>query len=135
MIRWLDHTADVSFEVICGTYEGVFAEFVAGLTSLLVSGKASPRKSREITLEEPTPADLLVALGRQVLLLFETERFVPARFEPASATDSRLKGQLWGEPFDPERMEYHLEIKGVTYHGLRVWAEGGTWRARVTFDV
>jgi len=135
MIRWLDHTADVSFEITCKSYEDLYAEFVTGLRSLLVSGEVRLHEAREILLEEPGPADLLVALGRQILFLFETERFVPARFEAIFATERRLEGRLWGEPFDPQRMEYHLEVKGVTYHNLKVEKKEETLRAVVTLDV
>jgi len=122
-------------EITCDRYEDLFAAFVSGLASLLISGNAKPREARDVALKEPAPADLLVALGRRVLALFETERFVPARLQVRSAGPAHLFGRLLGEPYDPARMDYHLEVKGVTYHDLEVVNQGSAWRGRVTFDV
>ena len=92
-------------------------------------------KAEEIDLEESGPPDLLVSLGRQVLFYFNTSQLVPARFDVVTVSPTRLQGRLWGEPFDPDRMAFHMEVKGVTYHDLEVEEEAGKWRARVTFDV
>ena len=135
MTRWLNHTADVSLEILCDRYEDLFIDFMGGLRELLVTGQVLPRKAIKLNLEEPAPADLLVAMGRRVLFYFETSHFVPSRLEVVTANPTCLTGYLWGEPFDPDRMEYHLEVKGITYHDLEVVEEGGRWRARVTFDV
>jgi len=116
-------------------YEELFVDFVNGLKDLLVSGDIRAVDRREISLEEPDPADLIVSLGREVLLYFNTDRFVPSRFEVASATPTQLTGWLYGEPFDPDRMAFRLEVKGVTYHDLKVRKLKGKWQVRVTFDV
>jgi SHS2 domain-containing protein len=135
MIRWLNHTADVRFELLCDRYEDLFVDFVEGLRGLLVNGKIRDAEQREISLQESGPADLLVSLGRLVLFYFNTDQFVPANFEVTSATPTHLTGWLLGEPFDPDRMIFHLEVKGVTYHDLEVRKLKGKWQARVTFDV
>ena len=135
MIRWLDHTADVRLEIVSETVEGLYADFVEGLKRLLVTGDVRPAEAVEIELDEPDSSDLLVSLGRQVLFYFNTSQFVPARFDVTAVSPTHLRGRLWGEPFDPDRMAFHLEVKGVTYHGLEVKEENGEWKARVTFDV
>ncbi len=135
MIRWLNHTADVRLEIVSDTIEGLYADFVEGLRQLLVTGDAEPVKAEEIDLAESGPPDLLVSLGRQVLFYFNASQLVPARFDVVTVSPTRLQGRLWGEPFDPDRMAFHMEVKGVTYHDLEVEERKGKWRARVTFDV
>ncbi len=135
MIRWLDHTADVQMEITCGTYEAVFVELVKGLRELLVQGDIRELGRREVHVEEPAPEDLIVSLGRTTLRYFYGEEWVPARLEVQEASQTRLKGALWGEPFNPARHTCQLEVKGVTYHALLVEQKGKDWRAVVTFDV
>ena len=135
MIRWLDHTADIQIEIICDRYEDIFTDLVGALKTLLVTGEAQSLKVEKINLKEPDACALLVSLGRQVLFYFNTKQFVPSRLDIRTATPTKLKGELWGEPYDPRRHEFHLEVKGVTYHDLRVENDGGKWCAVVTFDV
>jgi SHS2 domain-containing protein len=46
-----------------------------------------------------------------------------------------LDGTVAGEPFDPSRHPTRVLVKSATYHGLHVTRDGGTWRARVLFDI
>ncbi len=135
MIRWLDHTADVQMEIVCNRFEDVFVDFVEGLKTLLVTGAVQANGKRGIDLREADPCGLLVSLGRYVLSCFYGDGFVPSRFTVQEATERRLKGEVEGEPFDPGRHAFHLEVKGVTYHDLQFERWGGKWRAVVTIDI
>lgn len=78
---------------------------------------------------EPRGADAaerLVHFLGDVLYLYDTERFVPARASPAG---------VLGEPFDPARHHAQREVKAATYHGAEVQRDSGGLVATVIFDV
>jgi SHS2 domain-containing protein len=135
MIRWMDHTADVQLEITGERLEDIFSEFVRGMRDLLVSGNVQDKMTQEVVLQDESPADLLVALGRRVLSFFYGSRWVPSRFDVQSAGLTHLEGSLWGEPWDPHRHVCLNEVKGVTYHALVLERADQGWRAVVTFDV
>jgi SHS2 domain-containing protein len=87
---------------------------------------------RRIAVEADDAAGLLVAWLRELLWLHEARRFdyQGARFQ---ILDGRqLIARVGGAP---DARPPVREIKGVTYHGLRVEPDDGGWRARVIFDV
>ena len=135
MIRWLDHTADVQIEITCDSFEEVFAELVEGICRILVAGEIRGAEKKSVDLAEPTAEELLVSMGRTALKLFYGERWIPCKLKVHEASRTRLKGDLWGELFDPERHACQMEIKGITYHALSLERKGEKWRAVVTFDV
>jgi len=135
MLRWLDHTADVQLEITSSEYEDIFSGLVEGLKQLFVTGKVKPTQKETINLTEDNPALLLIALGREVLLRFNTHQLVPAHFVVSACSPRQLSGTLWGEPFNPARQGFQCEVKGITYHNLEVTRKAGKWHAVVTFDV
>jgi len=42
---------------------------------------------------------------------------------------------IHGEPVDPARHHFRLDVKAATYHGLEVRREDGGWIASIIFDV
>jgi SHS2 domain-containing protein len=157
-VRALDHTADVGLAVTAPSLEALFDRAARGLLALLrgadvangaerqaeplepaatPGADASARKAaapaaQRIDAEAGDPAALLVAWLRELLWLYESQRFAygGARFE--TLTETALAADVRGttETRTPDR-----EIKGVTYHGLDVRCNGDGWHARVIFDV
>jgi len=46
-----------------------------------------------------------------------------------------LRATARGEPFDPSRHELDMEVKAITYHGLKVEREADGWLAEVIVDL
>jgi SHS2 domain-containing protein len=61
--------------------------------------------------------------------------FIGKRCAVTNIESGRVDGKVEGEALDLKRHHFHTEIKGVTYHELKVWQENDRWRARVIFDV
>ncbi len=91
--RFLPHTADVAVELRSGSEPGLYQAGIDALRELLVgSSPVTPAEERAI---EPRGTDLterLIHFLADVLYLWDTERFVPAK---ATA------GGVAGERFDP----------------------------------
>ena len=52
---------------------------------------------------------------------------------PADA--SGLTAAARGEPIDRRRHEMDMEVKAITYHGLKVQRDGDGWLAEVIVDI
>lgn len=136
---FFDHTGDIGLEVEGASVGELFADAAAGLTAATTElSLVEPRTVRQVALDAPALDRALVDWLSELVFRFETDRFLVRRadVEVAEAAGGvRVNGTLHGEVFDPGRHPIAVLIKGVTYHGLHVTAEGGRWRARVILDI
>lgn len=136
----LDHTADIGFEVYGKTKTELFANAVAALFDLILDRQdtTAPGESEEeksIVVEGGDIEDLLVNFLREVLYLFNGEKWAVLNCRPVEVTDKRIEAQLFGEPYDTRKHHVKMEIKAVTYHELSVKNTSEGWKATVIFDV
>ena len=101
---------------------------------LIDAASVRPIEQRTRTVEAEDREGLLINWLNDLLLLLNAEGFVPARFEVRELTGTRLRADVAGEPVDPERHRFHLDVKAATYHQLDV-RKNEMWEARVIFDV
>ena len=157
--RHVAHTADVGIEVEARTREELFAEAAEALTALLVAapddgdadadaddgaataaggaaGDADAVAPVEVPVRVPPGDDAAMLRDwlAEVLVVFEVDGVVGREFPVAIGPDG-LTGAVRGTRFDPARHSRGLEVKAVTYHGLRVEAVPGGWCAAVLLDV
>lgn len=138
-VRELDHTADIGFEATAAVPDRLFELAACGLVSALgatADPDARPTRDR-LELERGDLDRLFVAWLRELLHRAMTEWAVPEveqlRLDAGEESgpvslSARIAWRPWTE--GPVR-----EVKGVTYHGLRVERRGDGWHARVVLDV
>lgn len=134
--RQIEHTADLGMELEAGDLPGLFSAGAEALYSLIAD--PSGIEEREEILASATGEgweDLFHAWLRELLAHFNLKGFVGKRCEVVRTDSGRVEARITGETLDLKRHRFYTEIKGVTYHGFRVWEEHGRWRARVIFDV
>lgn len=130
-----EHTADIGIEARGASLAELFASAAEGMLSLLISpGAAQAREDRPLTVSADDLAGLLVNWLNELLVLLNADGFVPVRFDVQDVTERSLRAQVGGEPVDPARHRFHLDIKAATYHQLSV-RKNAEWRARVILDV
>ena len=137
MYEHFDHTADLGLRIRAASLEESFIEAACALTEAIVAQRASVRPSdrRVIQLEAAEQTDLLHDWLAELLYLFEAERMLFSRFD-VSLLPGKLEATVWGEMLDPNRHEIELEIKAVTYHGLKIESTAtGGWLAEVIVDL
>jgi SHS2 domain-containing protein len=131
----IEHTADVGIVAYGATLEEVFAHAAEGMLSFLIPpATVHPRERRRIAVEAEDVPGLLVAWLNELLVLLNAHGFVPRSFDVREVSSGRVEADVWGEPVDPERHRFRLDVKAATYHQLEV-RRNGRWRARVIFDV
>lgn len=131
----IEHTADVGIIAYGRSLEELFANAAVGMMSFLID-LASLRliQQRTVTADADDREGLLIAWLNELLVLLNADGFVPGRFTVRDLTDTRLRAEVAGEPVDPRRHRFHLDVKAATYHGLEI-KHDGLWQARVIFDV
>jgi SHS2 domain-containing protein len=134
--REIDHTADVGIEAEGATPAELFAAAAQGFYSL-IADPAGVAAKEEISVAASASGwdELLQAWLSELLAEFNLRGFVGKDCAITRIEAARVHGTVKGEPLDLTRHRFHTEIKAVTYHELKVWQEGGAWRARVIFDV
>jgi SHS2 domain-containing protein len=69
-----------------------------------------------------------------LLYTFDTKRVAFCEFD-VKRSPAGLTAIARGEPIDRGRHELHMEVKAITYHGLKVEPDGDGWLAEVIVDI
>ncbi|MDX9710331.1 MAG: archease [Trichloromonas sp.] len=134
--RLLEHTADMGIEATGDSLAEVFVAAAQGLKNMIFGDvPVTPRQGAPVSLAGGDAGELLVAWLGEILYLFEVRGLVPAEFDISDISETSLRGEVCGEPFDPQRHPVEREVKAITYHQLSVEEDGQGWRARVYVDL
>lgn len=136
MYELFEHTADLGLRIRDARLEGLFAEAAAAMFAAMTGDLESIQASESLGVELSAEGleDLLHDWLAELLYAFHSRRVLFCRFE-VEIEPRALRGTAWGEPFDPERHNVELEMKAVTYHGLKVEQRHDGWLAEVVIDV
>lgn len=150
----LSHTADVGFRVDADSLDELFRGAADGLVRVLradpeedagepatvpegvaASSPVPEAEFESISLERPDRERLMVAWLRELLYRVTAEGRFPAEVRVETAAPASLEARVrWTAPGGGGRLA--REVKGVTYHGLRVERDSaGRWHARLVLDV
>jgi SHS2 domain-containing protein len=131
----LDHTADVRVRVKASTPEGLFAEAARVLMIVMYGDDIRMGTGeRTIALEAPDRVALMQEFLSEVLFLSDVENLVFSSCE-VSLDGPHLDARLIGEIFNPDRHRGGMEVKGISYSGLRIFKEGGECILDIILDV
>lgn len=134
-VETLEHTADVGILVRADTVAELFLGAAEGMLAFIIRPEeVRPSQTRRRTVEADDRAGLLVAWLNDLLLLLNADGFIPAGAEIVECTETHVTADVLGEPVDPARHHFRLDVKAATYHQLEVAHRNG-WTARVIFDV
>ncbi|HNQ84068.1 MAG TPA: archease [Bacteroidales bacterium] len=140
--KLIDHTADIGCEIYGGTRKELFANSVVALFELMLGRKTISRtnenpalETKSLTVEGEDLEDLFINFLREVLYLFNGEGWVVVSCQPLQLTTKHIVARLTGEPYISTKHQVKMEIKAVTYHGLRVKKTKTGWVGRVIYDI
>ena len=140
MIRILDHTADVGFEVAeAPSLEALFDEARQALLMMVFERSPEEGEREELVrLLAPDLETLLVRWINELAFFIQGDGFVPTgvemQIEEAGEGGFLLNARLTGAPLNLEGYGWQGEIKSATFHGLEVIRERSGWRAQVILD-
>ena len=131
----IEHTADVGIIAYGRSLEELFANAARGMMSFLIDfSSVRLIEQRTVSADADDREGLLIAWLNELLVLLNADGFVPGRFAVHDLTNTQLRADVAGEPVDPARHRFHLDVKAATYHNLEI-KQDGLWQARVIFDV
>ncbi len=135
----LGHTADLGVRVRGATAEEALARLALAFGGLVLGGDAPPpvREERLSVAAEGGAAGpaAAVALLRELLFRFATERLAPVAIEVHRVGGEGAQATVAFARYDPERHAEGADVKAVTWHAARLEPEGGGWVAQLVFDV
>jgi SHS2 domain-containing protein len=136
MYELFEHTADIGLRIRAAGLDELFAEAGRALFSLLVANPGSVRLVDEFEVEIAGDRcdDLLFDWLAELLYKFDVEHVLAAQFE-VNVNSQGLRAVVRGEPVDRDRHELDMEVKAITYHGLKVEQQDGQWLAEVIVDI
>jgi SHS2 domain-containing protein len=132
----LEHTADVGVAVEGSSPEEALARLVLAFAALLTGGEAlEAQREERVAARGEDRAEVAVALLRELLYRFATERIIPAACEPLAAGPRSAEVAIAFGSYDAERHGEGLDLKAVTRHAARFEQVGAGWRAQLVFDI
>jgi len=128
----LEHPSDVKIQASGETKEELFLNAALGMNAIL-KPKILDYKSetRKIKVKSADVDALLVDFLSEILYLIQTNKEVYDNIEFSKFSDTELEGALIGSKTD----SFNEDIKGVTYHDLKIKQKNGLYEVVVLFDV
>jgi SHS2 domain-containing protein len=136
LFKILEHPSDLGIEAHGSSMQELFKNAAHGFMSVVAgTSKIESRQNRFIELQATDRENLLVRWLTEILYLYDAEKFLTADVRFETLTDTLLKANLFGEPYDVSKHELKLDVKAITYHQLKVEDHDGNWIARVFVDI
>ncbi|MCL5269572.1 MAG: archease [bacterium] len=136
MFETFEHTADLGLRVVAPDLAGLMVEAARGLMAVMVENPAriQPRRELNFRLAGCNSDELLLDWLAELLFRLQSEHLVFSDFR-VRLTPGGLEARAGGEPFSPARHGAGVDVKAVTYHGLRVERTPEGWLAEVVLDL
>jgi SHS2 domain-containing protein len=123
--KFLEHTADAYIAAYGRTLSEAFEN--AGLAVFEVMtdlDKVNPRNEESIEVNARDAYELLYNWLEALLVKFDIEQMLFSKLKVLElrekSNDFRLKVQVRGERFDPEKHVQKVGVKAVTYHRMEI---------------
>ncbi len=136
MYETFEHTADLGLRIRADDLNSLFAEAGRALFSIIVENPDDIRTVEEIpfTIKGNEAEELLHDWLTELLFTFHVHRRLLSKFD-VHIHPTELTAIARGEKIDPKRHEINLEIKAITWHGLKVVQSPDGWMAEVIVDI
>jgi SHS2 domain-containing protein len=130
-----EHESDIGIRGFGASEEEAFANAAVAMYSVMINvSRVEQKESRVFNMTAQDREQLLVEWLNALLAVSDIERLVFSRFE-TKIEGHALSGTAWGEPLDRVKHEPKVEVKGATYHLLKVAKEAGRYVAQCVVDV
>lgn len=129
MYKMLEHESEIGIEACGNNREESFSEASKGLYSIMTDIKRIRRiKSVEFSCKSEKVDELLIECLNELVYITSTGNMLFSDFEyHIIKSDDNVYEAIcsaYGEEIDFSRHVMHVEVKAVTYSGLKVWEKG-----------
>jgi protein archease len=135
-LNFVDHTGDAGIFVRAPDLKELFARAAWGMFYLITDMDAVRLVDAEyVDLEATDLSALMLRWLSELNYRYVSEHRLFRQFEVIQMDEESLVAVVRGEKFDPARHEIFREIKGVTFHAMRIERTDRGWEAQIIFDL
>lgn len=139
----IPHTADIQIRVFGKTVSELFCNALYGMFQVieprtdaceLKEGRLVCQElpiKREVEVQAPDKEALLVDFLSEALFLSDINNEAYLDVEFGNFSETALRGVIKGIAI----YGFNVEIKAVTYHGMKIMQVDGVWQTDIVFDV
>jgi len=132
-------TADLAFEAYGKNLEKMYENSALALFSIMTDLEDVEVRERDLIVVEAEDREaLLLDFLNELIYRREVDRVLFSDFKcdiEETGEGLKISADCSGEKFDRSEHEAKVEVKAVTYFGMEIEEEGGSWRAKVTLDL
>jgi SHS2 domain-containing protein len=138
--RFLEHTSDVIIEAWGPTLETAFVHTAEAFYETMLNARTVEAIFEEqVKVQGHDEKELLYNWLEALLLKFEIERMVYSRFHINPISDKTsilsLQAKIKGEKYAPQKHGAKVEIKGITYHLMRIDKQQSGTTVQILLDL
>ena len=138
--KFLEHTTDALVEAWGPTLEGAFVSAARALFETMINVESiEPKTLESVSTSGHDELELLYNWLEELLLRFEIRTMVYSEFDidpiSPSSNSLRLHATAKGEKYDRRKHSAKTEVKGVTYHLMKVERSPGQVQVRFLLDL
>ena len=137
--KFLEHGGEEGILGEGKTLESAFSEAAKAMFATMVDiKKVKSNKSIKISCESDNKESLFIEFLNELLAQKDILNMVFSKFDINIKENNKmfkLSGKAYGEKFDEEKHKPRVEVKAATYSGLKLWKDGGNYKARCIIDV
>lgn len=127
----LDHPSDVRIKAFGDTKEELFLNAMEGMNAVLRPGLLKKTTNCRVAVNSYDLNALLVDFLSEVLYLSQVNKEIYTDVVFDKFSDKELEGELKGNKVE----SFSEDIKGVTYHDLKIEQKNGLLEGTVLFDI
>ena len=138
----IEHTADVGIKVRGRTLKELFENSAEGMFGVIrgsetahASHNVTEHRKIEIKKEGDGFEELLVDWLSELLYIFNKDNIIFNRFKIFRLNNREILGEAAGERVEPAKVSLQVEIKAVTFHGLKIKKSKSGFNCSIIFDV
>lgn len=133
-----EHTADVGIIAYGKNLTEAFENAATGMFSIITEmEKVETIGEYRVVIEASDLEQLLVDWLSELLYIHIVKQVMFCDFDVEIEEIKgkwRLKGDAFGENYDPKKHPYHTEIKAITHHLLEI-KKNDVYRIQILFDI
>jgi SHS2 domain-containing protein len=138
--EFLEHTADLYVAAYGTTLKEAFENAALAVFEAMTEiEKITPASKETVEVDGHDEEALLYNWLEALLVKFETTDHIYSKFQITDLTQTdqgyKLKAQIQGEKFDPDRHPQKVGIKAVTYHRMEFVKKPNRITAKFILDI
>ena len=127
----LEHPADIKIQAFGKTKQKLFLNAMKGMNAVLKSKSKTQNAKRKISVKSLDLNALLVDFLSEALYLPQVNKEVYNDVKFTKFNDKQLEAELTGNKIE----SFGEDIKGVTYHDLKIEKENNQYQVTILFDI